>query len=410
MLNRHDPFRKTTVRNRGRRLPSLFFFGFLSILTGLTGVAEAAEWSGLAAVEGRLFWQDSQDWEDGQSNFHPSVALQPEFHHRWGNQTVAFVPFARWDGEDDQRTHLDIRELSWMMAGEEAALRIGIQRIFWGVTEGVHRVDILNQTDLVEEMDGEEKLGQPMLNLALIRRWGTLDLFLLTGARERTFPGAAGRLRTALPVATDQAEFDKGRDHMDGAVRWARTMGVWDLGLSHFWGTAREPQLQLRLDANDRPRLIPVYDLIQQGGLEVQATLDRWLWKLEAIRRTGRPATENAAAGGLEYTRSNFYAGMEMGLILEYLWDDREAVPFDDDLALGCRLVWNDAQSSEMFLSVVIDRNTQARLISIEGSRRIGERWKMMLQGRLFDEIPPSDPLFGFRNDDFLQMTWVRYF
>ncbi len=404
MLNRHDPFRKRMAQYRRRRLSGILFLGLLFIWTR---VAEAAEWSGFAAVEGRLFWEEA---DGGQSGFHPSIALQPAFHHRWDRQTIAFVPFVRWDGEDDRRTHLDIRELDWLVAGEGAELRVGIRRVFWGVTEVVHLVDILNQTDLVEEMEGEEKLGQPMLNLAFIRRWGTLDLFLLTGARERTFPGAAGRLRTVLPVATDRAEFERGRDHVDGAVRWTWTRGVWDLGLSHFWGTAREPQLQFRLDADGHPRLIPVYDLIQQSGLDVQATLDRWLWKLEAIRRTGRPVTENAAAGGLEYTLSNFHAGMDMGLILEYLWDDREVVPFDDDLAIGCRLVWNDAQSSEMLLSVVVDRNTQARLMNIEGSRRIGERWKVLFQGRLFSDIPASDPLFGFRNDDFLQVTWVRYF
>jgi len=50
---------------------------------------------------------------------------------------------------------------------------------FWGVTEFQHLVDIINQTDLVENIDTEDKLGQPMINLALINDWGTVDLFIM---------------------------------------------------------------------------------------------------------------------------------------------------------------------------------------------------------------------------------------
>ncbi len=390
-------------------MTALFFLlTVFSLFIG--GPAHAAKWSGFAAVEGRLFFETA---EGGQVDFHPSLVLQPEFHHQWAHQALVFVPFVRWDAQDDQRTHLDIRELSWTRIWEKAELRVGIRRVFWGVTEAVHLVDVINQTDLVEEMQGEEKLGQPMMNLAVIRPWGTLELFLLTGARDRTFPGVDGRLRAALPVATDRAEFDRGRGHLDGAIRWAQVSGAWDIGLSHFWGTAREPQLLLRWDADGLPVLIPFYDLIQQSGLDVQATQGRWLWKLEAIRRTGRPVTEIAAAGGLEYTLSNFYAGIDLGLILEYLWDDRtgmNAPPFEDDVAIGCRLAWNDVQSSEMLLSMILDRDTPARLINFEASRRIGEKWKMSLQGSVFSEISASDPLFGFRKDDFLEIKLARYF
>ena len=52
-----------------------------------------------------------------------------------------------------------------------------MRREFWGVTETAHRVDILNQTDQVESFDGEDKLGQPMVNFSWSKDWGTLDLY-----------------------------------------------------------------------------------------------------------------------------------------------------------------------------------------------------------------------------------------
>ena len=47
-------------------------------------------------------------------------------------------------------------------------MRLGLRKVYWGVTESQHLVDVINQTEGVENLDGEDKLGQPMLNLALI--------------------------------------------------------------------------------------------------------------------------------------------------------------------------------------------------------------------------------------------------
>ena len=74
--------------------------------------------------------------------------------------------------------------------------------------ESRHRVDYINQTDGVEDVDGEDKLGQPMLNLGLQRDWGDLNFFYLPYFRERTFPGTKGRLRAPLVVDTDRARYE----------------------------------------------------------------------------------------------------------------------------------------------------------------------------------------------------------
>ena len=92
--------------------------------------------------------------------------------------------------------------MNWLKVFDESELRVGLRKVFWGVTESQHLVDIINQTDLVESLDGEEKLGQPMINYALINDWGTLDLYLLPYFRERTFSGINGRLRSSLYVDT----------------------------------------------------------------------------------------------------------------------------------------------------------------------------------------------------------------
>ena len=93
---------------------------------------------------------------------------------------------------DSERTHFDIRELFGLWVFERWELGVGIRKVFWGVTESQHLVDIINQTDLVDSIDGEEKLGQPMVNVSIPHEWGTVDLFILPYFRERTFPGRDG--------------------------------------------------------------------------------------------------------------------------------------------------------------------------------------------------------------------------
>nr|NIS70959.1 hypothetical protein [Pseudomonadota bacterium] len=335
-----------------------------------------------------------------------------------GDDRITVIPFGRLDSLDTERTHLDLRELNWLHVGKSWELRLGVDKVFWGVTESVHLVDIINQTDLVENPDGEDKLGQPMVNLTLVLPWrtGTLDLFVLPYFRERTFPGEEGRLRPPLPIDTDRAEYESGAEeyHTDWAVRWSHTLGDFDIGVSHFWGTSREPRLVPRQLSPVETVLVPFYDLIDQTGLDLQWTKGGWLWKLEIISRDGKGDRFTALAGGFEYTFVGvFNTAADLGLLAEYLYDDRgdkATTPYEDDVFIGTRLTFNDAQSTELLGGVIIDTDSDATLWFFEGSRRLGESWTLDLEARLFNGITSEDPLFGFQKDDFLHLTLSRHF
>ena len=92
---------------------------------------------------------------------------------------------------------------------------------------------------------------------------------------------------------------------LDLAARWSHTLGDFDIGVAHFYGTSREPRLLPGLDEADRPVLIPHYDIIHQTSLDVQYTTGAWLWKLETITRSGQDDRFFALAGEFEYTFSN---------------------------------------------------------------------------------------------------------
>ena len=379
--------------------------------------AQQGKWSGYIAAEGRLFLNDALFPEQESSQL--SLSIQPEYYHKWdnGKQSFTFVPFYRHDATDSDRTHFDIRELTWLKVGKGHEWRVGIRKVFWGVTESQHLVDIINQTDLVENPDGEEKLGQPRLNLALMRDWGTVDLFVLPSFRERTFPGPQGRLRLPIRIDSSDALYESNSKwrHIDFAARWSHTLEDWDIGLSHFSGTNREPLYQFGIDAVGQPVLTPYYGLINQTGLDVLIAKGSWLWKLEAIYRSGQqPDNYIAATAGFEYTFSGvFGSGMDISMLTEYLYDERGSLattPFQNDIMLGMRLAANDTQSTELLMGVIVDGETDTRFLSIEGSRRLGDNWKLNIDARTYNGLKPASLLYSIRNDSYIQIEMARYF
>lgn len=381
------------------------------ILITVSRSATAGEWSGYAGLEFRGFTQSAQDTrQDHSTNF--SFAFESEYYHDWdnGNQSIAFVPFFRLDENDNERTHFDIRELTYLKVAENWELRLGIRKVFWGVTEFQHLVDVINQTDLVENIDTEDKLGQPMINFALINDWGTVDLFVMPYFRERYFPGTTSRLRTIPHIDQGRSQFESTakEKHIDFAARYSHYFGDWDIGVSHFYGTSREPRLLLNTDNNGNRVLTPFYDIINQTSLDLQATKGNMLWKLEALHRSGQGSTYNAIAGGFEYTFVGIFdTNIDLGLLSEYHYDERGSTfisVFNDDIALGTRIAFNDAQSSEALIGLVLDRETGGKFFNIEASRRIGDSWLLEAQGRFFSGQKTSDPIFVFNRDDYIEL------
>jgi hypothetical protein len=384
---------------------------FLFLIASASTLSQAGEWSGSAGLEFRGFNQTAKDTQqDHNTNF--SFVFESEYFHEWddGDQSIAFVPYFRVDEHDDERTHFDIRELTYLKVAEDWELRIGIRKVFWGVTEFQHLVDIINQTDLVENLNTEDKFGQPMINLALINDWGTVDLFVMPYFRERNFPGTSGRLRSLPETREDRSQFESAakEKHIDLAVRYSHYIGDWDIGLAHFYGTSRDPRLLLSTDSGGNPFFIPFYDIINQTSVDIQTTKNNMLWKFEALHRIGQGMTYNALAGGFEYTFTGIIeTAIDLGVLSEYHYDDRDDLStnmLEDDIAIGARLVFNDVQSSEVLIGLVCDRDSGGKFFNIEASRRLGNSWLLELQGQFFFNQKSNDLAFTISRDDHIEL------
>ncbi len=364
-------------------------------------------------VQWRYFPQQGR-WP-GQSGDHDlSVAFNGEAYWRGENARASIRPFLRLDSMDSERNHFDLREAYIALEGDDWEILAGFNKVFWGVTESRHLVDVINQTDLVEDPDQEQKLGQPMIAALWQRDWGLLGAYIMPWFRERTFPGIGGRLRTPLVVDTGQPLYESGarEHHTDVALRWSHYFGDLDVGAYVFQGTGREPLL---LMSEDGTSLQPYYHQIIQLGVDAQYTRDAWLWKLEMVVREGVDDTFFASVFGMEYT---FYglneSDLDMGILVEYLYDGRgPAEPlttFDDDIFIGTRLAWNDASDTSLLTGVVLDRDGSERYYSLEAERRFGERMVGELRLRWFDGDGNKPGLWAVDADDYLEFRVTGFF
>ena len=384
---------------------------------------ETSEWSrdfsGYVGAEAFIFGAKaittSQNYD-----INTSAVFEPEFEFR--NQrrglTIRVVPFGRLDQRDSRRTHADIRELSILKEFEDTDILFGFSSVYWGSTESVHLVDVINQTDLVEDLDQEAKLGQPMINPNFYTDLGRFSFFVLPYFRERTFPGSEGRLRNHPRIDGDRAIYESSAEqwHPDVALRWSRTFGDLDLGLSYFWGTTREPVYVIEPRNPGDVVLRPFYEIVHQPALDLTYAQGNWLLKSEAIYRDGqRDGDFLRTASGFEYTVSGvLQSRADLGLISEFLYDsagNNDINPFENDLAYGLRLSFNDLHDTSMLLSAISDLDDGSTFVNLEAKMRFGNHWVARAEARTFASIPRGDfPLNGFRRDRYFLLGFEYHF
>ena len=346
-----------------------------------------------------------------QKKNHTSFSFSPEIFIDDSNRIFHFKAKLRKDGEDSGRNLNDIQELYLINILEDKEIKFGVSKEFWGVTETSHRVDIINQTDFTEGFDGEEKLGQPMIKISLERQWGLLDIYALFGFRERNFSGKKGRLRLPISINEKGSLYSSSSKNkrVDFAVRWSNYYDDFDIAISHFSGTSREPRFLP--SANKINELVPVYEVIDQTGLEIQYLLDSLAIKGEVISRSGQGERFTAATYGFEYTQVGvFQTRIDLGWVVEFNHDDRlESSPF----VVGTRFSFNDIYDSQILSGIIFNDRSKEVGFLLEASRRIGECCLLSLEGVYFDDTDEDNgqkKLFqAFKEDDFLRAEFIYY-
>lgn len=428
------------------------------LLAGSPAFAADTYLKGTLETEAQYFVEPGSQAGQQQTNASLSGQMAFDLFSDDGVHHFAIEPFARLDWRDARRTHFDLRQAKYQFAANGFDLTIGLDKIYWGVMEAVHLVDVINQTDAVEAADGEDKLGQPMARLSYESAWGTLTGFALPYFRERRFAGTSGRPRLDFKVDESRTTYESAREeaHFDWAVRYQAYLGDFEIGLSHFQGTARDPAFTPIIYRNGEEfnglncpptgtttdlgaivndcllilaqtlnlplaeigqidiELAPHYLLMEQTSIDAQATLGSWLLKLEALSRYQQSERFAQITTGFEYSVYGiFETDSDLGMIAEYVWDERGTAgfnPFQNDLFVGGRWAFNDVSSTTVLAGGSVDLESGAVLGSIEAERRIGNSFKLALEARFFLNVPDDDPLATISDDGYAQLRVAWFF
>jgi hypothetical protein len=396
-------------------------YGLTSALlagSAMLTAAQAAETNdpfsatGSIGVELRIFPDDPEFAGQRDETFHPSIFGKLDLGWTWdgGRQKVLITPYGRYDVYDDRRTHYDLREASYAYRGDGFDVLIGAHQVFWGRAESRHLVNVINQVDLVENFDGEEYLGQPMVNLNISDDWGKLGLYGMTGFRERTFPARDARLRGPIPVDVHNEIYQRDAEEWapDFAVRYENSINAVDFGFSYFHGTNREPFFM-----PCGTLLCPFYELMNQAAVDGSYVIGDFVFKAEALYRWGHSDPFFATVFGGEYTIKNaFDDDIDVGLLLEYNHDDRNATNpgtvFDNDVFGGVRFTFRDKSDTQVLFGALVDVENGSTYAYVESSTRLDDDWRAGVEGRLFSG-DDGDPIDLVDHDSYIAVKVTRY-
>ena len=396
-------------------------FAALALMAAADAGAQAIDFAGKIGLQGR-WYPDSPAFRDQRSGT-GGLVVEPTLYGEIAETTSFTVtPLYRYDSADPQRTHADLREAYLLTFGEWGEnsweIRLGFDRVFWGVAEVHNLVDIVNQVDLVEHPRDRPKLGQPMAHLTMSGDWGVAEAFLLPYHRKRTFPGPRGRHRSGYPI-DDDALYESGAEErrVDIAFRYSNAVGLLDFGLSVFAGTSREPVF---LPTGPAGPLIPYYERIRQFGVDAQLTTEPWLYKMEAIHRggarnlLGREEDYGALILGLERTLyALFGSGTDLTVLAEWLYDGRgrrATTVWQNDLFVSGSLAFNDVQDTRLVAGLLGDLRHDYRALNMELKRRLSDSWTVRLEGVATLSADPKDLTYSGRRDSFAGVDFTFSF
>lgn len=354
----------------------------------------------------------------------PSLVLQAQYQTQLdANTQFTFKPFFRYDGMDHYRTHYDIRELvwdrKWRIAEKPWELRVGYDKVFWGVAESNHLIDVINQTDTIENPDRSEKLGQPMLRLSTSQTWGALDFFLLPYFREPTFAGPDGRLRPPVPFTELPIRYESGagKNHTDAALRWSKNFGKADVGVYYFKGTNRDYRVSQDssvISATNPLGLVLNFDQMRQVGVDANYLLGNWTLKTEVLYRYTTFENFRAAVVGVEYAFSAVFGGAaDINLFMEKNYDSRgsnSVAILQNDIFFGARVALNDTASTQFKIGWMQDLSDASRSIRLEASRRLNDKFTLRVETQIFKNIDVNNTLYPIHADSYLQLSLLGYF
>ena len=349
---------------------------------------------------------------DGTASEGRSVEVKIDAFHDFDESRIVGEFIVREDEKDSGRRITEARQAYFRTPFAGFDVFLGNRQEFWGKAESKNVVDLINQSDAAANEGKSGKLGALSISAERYVDIGDLQLWYISGFREKTFNDSDAHPSSGLTVNSAQYARKDGKDADDFAVRLSSFAGDWDLAGSVFYGTARDPILTVAVGGK---ALNPYYALQKSIGLEAQYTGDATLLKWESLHGTQSSliGTHNfsAAVAGIEYTYyRSFETKLDIGLIGEVQHDDRPQAAANQFGVAGVRLVFNDIADSNILFLLSADSKMDQSIVSLEASQRINDVTSVKLTSQFYNARTATSAYGQLSDDDAVTLTLNMFF
>jgi hypothetical protein len=356
---------------------------------------------------------------------------------------------------DQDRSFVHIQDLYLQLAHNNFIARAGYQIFNWSALEFFHPSDVINSRNYDSAIEQAPKRGE----LALETQWdfgsGAVNLYAFPLVEKPLFPGNNSRLggvQLESPTfVKPDGEYLGGKEHWQYGARFRQTLGSADYSfhfLQHF--DRQHPILGLDISVISlfplqvKTRLTPYYHVVNQWGGTLQYAfsddvLAGWmagqLLKVELVHRDFEksksistplgdraPQSHSVVAIGDEKTWAVFF-GHEWTGFIEYqrVFGDgvdknvrTELNLFQNDVVVGGRYAFNDADTKEIYLAAIFDlERDHEKIYHTYYSQRLTSEWTTKVGGRWIKAPPENDVnrgLESYDSDDQYFLHLTRFF
>ena len=357
------------------------FFLILLCLLFISSYSKAElyyEHYGEIGVSSTIFFMDIEG--DNRKNFLNSTKVEYNYFFEKDNLTGKLKINVK-ESYPESRQNLDFNEAYLDYSLENSNILIGNNIVFWGKNEFFNPVDIVNSKDFSLGLASGEKIGQTMFNIKRYLSSSELNFYILPSIAN-IYPKSQVRSQQTLNIKSENT-YSEGakKENLGIGLRWSGYIDEYDYGLTFYKGNTKDPALNISSN-----QLVPNYSEITQIGIELQATQGDFLHKGEFINRSNQYNLDgniNDYYGFIVGTEHTLYGLFEknwdLSNIIEYSYDSRGSKSHhsnQNDLFYGARLVLNDIDDTQYFISLQNDLDKGTRAITFSYESRFFSHFK----------------------------------
>lgn len=361
-------------------------------------VKDDLEYKGNIGVETAYFNHDMENKRDNQSAFR--FELDGKYKIKNNQKIVAKVK-AIYDTNDNKRRYFDINDLYFQHDFKNYSFLIGKSTRFWGAMEFYNQSDTFNTKDLLDNpFDYESKVGA--WNIAYTRFFDNSEFSIIAKLHEEKQRMQESRsIYNFLPYSYNEKLDTDSDDVPTIYLKYSSSIDEHQIDYSVIYQNGYDEQRylvpNLSKDNNISSMQQHAYTVDKFMGFGTMVQGDT-LYKTElAYTSSHDNKVADYAQGsiGLEHTLYGVYDKMDVGIIAEYYkyksFQNRRhnakdfGKLFDDDLALGARLAFNDMDSSEVLVGLDVDRHNKEKVLFVDYDTRIDDKYKLKVSFQHFD-------------------------